>query len=108
MFLKLSHVQCLGFVNSRSVIFSHISQLHQLLKTVRFFCQPKSKYLSDRKKVYVRRSLNNMYAIRTFAWSVKTKIPWVTDFQCAARAFGLRCRPRNIYVARDKNLLYLG
>ena len=33
MFLKLSHVQYLGFDNSRSVIFSYISQLHQLLKT---------------------------------------------------------------------------
>ena len=33
MFLKLSHVQSLGFDNSRSVIFSYICQLHQLLKT---------------------------------------------------------------------------
>ena len=37
MFLKLSYVQYLGFDNSRSVIFSYISQLHQLLTTVRFF-----------------------------------------------------------------------
>lgn len=37
MFLKLSQVQYLGFDNSRSVIFSYISQLHQLLKTGCFF-----------------------------------------------------------------------
>lgn len=101
MFLKLSHVQYLGFDNFRSVIFSYISQSHQLLKSVRFFLSAEVEIPLRLKKVYVRLSLNNVYVIGTLPWSVKTKIPWVPETFNAPLVRAACDRPRNIYAARD-------